>query len=123
MIKGLGTDLVEVARMAQKIVKPGFLNIAFSESEIDYCNNKKYPAQHFAARFAAKEAYMKAIGTGWSDTANFNEIEIRNNTESKPSLHLSGATLSFFSKSRYKKIFVSMSHTSTMSNATIIITA
>ena len=123
MIKGLGTDLVEVDRMAQRIKRPEFLRIAFTESEINHCNNKKHPAQHFAARFAAKEAYMKAIGKGWSNEADFKEIEIRNNTEGKPSLHLTGTTLFFFRKSRYKHIFVSLSHTSTMANATVIITA
>ncbi len=123
MIKGLGTDLVEVDRMAQRILNPGFQSIAFTTSEIEQCTGKKNPAQHFAARFAAKEAYMKAIGKGWSNEADFKDIEIRNNTEGKPSLHLSGATLSFFRKSRFKHIFVSLSHTSTMANATVIITA
>jgi holo-[acyl-carrier protein] synthase len=58
MIKGLGTDLVDVARMALKIANSSFLKTAFTDSEIEYCQDKKRPPQHFAARFAAKEAYM-----------------------------------------------------------------
>jgi len=123
MIKGLGTDLVDVNRMALKIKKPAFLSIAFSESEIEYCTGKKHPSQHFAARFAAKEAYMKAIGTGWSKEANFKDIEIINNDQGEPSLNLKGSTLTFFHQSKFKHIFVSMSHTTTMASATVIITS
>jgi len=81
MIKGLGTDLVEVERMALKIKKNSFLSESFTLKEIDYCQLKKYPAQHYAARFAAKEAYMKAIGKGWSKEATFKEIEVENSEE------------------------------------------
>ncbi len=122
MIKGLGTDLVEVSRMAVKIKKNEFLILAFSTSEISYCESKKSPSQHFAARFAAKEAYMKAIGSGWINKANFKEIEVRNNTEGAPIITLYGDTLSYFNQSKFKHIFVSLTHTKSMASATVIIT-
>ncbi len=123
MIKGLGTDLVEVDRMAEKINKTGFLKLAFTENEISYCNGKKYPAQHFAARFAAKEAYMKAIGKGWSKEANFKDMEIIHNELGAPSLQLKGATLDFFHQSGLSQIVLSMSHTASMAIATVIVTS
>ena len=123
MIKGLGTDLVEVGRMALKIKKPEFIALTFTKSEISYCKSKKYPPQHFAARFAAKEAYMKAIGSGWSNEANFKEIEVCNNSEGAPIITLYDDTLSYFNHSKFKHIFVSLTHTETMASATIIITA
>jgi len=123
MIKGLGTDLVEVSRMALKINKPKFLALAFTKSEINYCELKKNPAQHFAARFAAKEAYMKAIGTGWSNKANFKEIEVLNNEEGAPNINLYSDSLAYFNQSKYKHIFVTLTHTVGMASATVIITA
>jgi len=122
MIKGVGTDLVEVKRMALKIKKDSFLSEAFTLNEINYCQFKKYPAQHYAARFAAKEAYMKAIGKGWSKEATFKEIEITNSEEGAPSLKLVGNTLQYFNQLNYKHIFVSLSHTASMASATVIIT-
>lgn len=123
MIKGLGTDLVEVSRMAKKINRDGFLKLAFTENEITYCSGKKCPAQHFAARFAAKEAYMKSIGTGWSKEANFKEIEIIHNEHGAPSLQLKGATLDFFHRSGLSQILLSISHTVSMASATVIVTS
>ena len=122
MIKGLGTDLVDVIRMEQKTGKVNFLKTAFTDREIAYCIGKKNSAQHFAVRFAAKEAYMKAIGSGWSKESDFKEIEIINDKNGKPGLQLIGTTSSFFHESGCKNIFVSLSHTKTMAMATVIIT-
>ncbi len=123
MIKGLGTDIVEVERMAKKVKKNSFLMEVFTIKEIEYCQLKKHPAQHYAARFAAKEAYMKAIGKGWSKEANFKEIEITKTKEGAPSILLSGNTLLSFTQLNYKHIFVSISHTTSMASSTVIITA
>jgi holo-[acyl-carrier protein] synthase len=121
MIKGLGTDLVDIDRMASKIEKEAFLKITFTEGEISYCQGKKYPAQHYAARFAAKEAYMKAIGTGWSKEADFKEIEVINIKSGQPIIKLLGGSLTFFQQSNFNHIFVSLSHTDKIANATVII--
>jgi len=122
MIKGLGTDLVEVSRMREKIKKEGFLSIVFTKEELHYCKLKKHPSQHFAARFAAKEAFMKAMGTGWSKNAAFNEIEVLNNELGAPYINLHGNTKANYKKVNYANIFLSMSHTSSMASATVIIT-
>ena len=121
MIKGLGTDLVDVVRMEEKVLRPSFIKAAFTKLEIAYCHTKKHPAQHYGARFAAKEAYMKAVGTGWGDHAEFKEIEVVRNTDGKPEISLSGNTLEYFNKLGYTQILVSLSHTKTTAMATVII--
>lgn len=123
MIRGVGIDVVDIQRMAAKIGKSGFTQVAFTESEIAYCEPKKHSAQHYAARFAAKEAYMKAIGKGWSNEADFKEIELAKNEEGKPEIILKGRTLSYFRESDYKEIHVSFSHTENTATAIVILTA
>lgn len=121
MIKGLGTDLVDVIRINEKIKRPSFVRAAFTENEILYCEKKKYQGQHFGARFAAKEAYMKAVGTGWGNQAEFKEIEVVNNADGKPEITLHGATLTHFNRMNFNTISVSLSHTKTNAMATVII--
>ena len=69
MTKGIGIDIVDVERMAKRIEKLEFMNLVSTKLEMGYCRTKKHQAQHFAARFAAKEAYMKALGLGWTSDA------------------------------------------------------
>src|ERR1700731_3199466 len=95
MISGVGIDIVEVERMAASINKGnGFREMIFSKTEIAYCELKKNRFEHYAARFAAKEAFFKALGTGWIENTLFNEVEIINNIDGKPEIHLSGSTQS-----------------------------
>ena len=85
MIAGVGTDMIEVERIAVKIAKEsGFRELVFSEKEISYCETKAHKFEHYAARFAAKEAFFKALGTGWLNGTAFNEIEITNDAAGKP---------------------------------------
>ncbi|MBC7827723.1 MAG: holo-ACP synthase [Chitinophagaceae bacterium] len=122
MIIGVGTDLIEVERVAGKISKDeGFRELVFTVREIAYCEAKANKFQHYAARFAAKEAFLKAIGTGWISGIAFNEIEITNDQEGKPSLKLIGATLKFLETRGICRIWVSLSHLSTISSAVVII--
>ncbi len=94
MIVGIGTDIIDVNRIHRVIERnPAFVTKVFTPREIDYCNAKAAKAQSFAARFAAKEALMKALGTGWAMGISWQDIEVMNNTEGKPVLHLSGAAL------------------------------
>jgi holo-[acyl-carrier protein] synthase len=66
MIFGIGTDLIEIERVADRIEKKtGFRELVFTPNEINYCEAKTFKYEHYAARFAAKEAFLKAIGTGW----------------------------------------------------------
>ncbi len=122
MIAGLGTDIVEVHRIAEKIAKEsGFRELVFSPNEIAYCESKTRKFEHYAARFAAKEAFLKALGTGWKNGTSFNEIEIINDESGKPKLVLYGETEKTLSHIDIRKISVSLSHIQEMASATVII--
>ena len=122
MIFGIGTDLIEVERVAEKMEKKaGFKELVFSPDEIIYCETQTYKYEHYAARFAAKEAFLKAIGTGWRNGTAFNEIEIYNDDEGKPELRFLGHTAKTITEMKLGKIFVSLSHLKTMACAMVII--
>ena len=122
MIAGVGTDLIEVERVAGKISKEeGFRELVFTPGEIAYCEAKANKFQHYAARFAAKEAFLKAIGTGWITGIAFNEIEITNDEQGRPLLSLIGATSKFLEARGIGKTWVSLSHLSNISSAVVVI--
>ncbi|MBC7687230.1 MAG: holo-ACP synthase [Aquabacterium sp.] len=122
MIAGLGTDMIEVERVAVKIAKEsGFRELVFSKKEIDYCEAKANKFEHYAARFAAKEAFFKAIGTGWLDGTAFNEVEITNDEKGKPVLALLGETALAIAAMNFKNILVSLTHLKTIASAVVII--
>ncbi|MBP9099729.1 MAG: holo-ACP synthase [Ferruginibacter sp.] len=122
MIYGIGIDLIEVERVAEKIGKlSGFRELVFSKNEIEYCELRANKFEHYAARFAAKEAFFKAIGTGWRDGTAFNEIEIINEENGKPVMSFLGKTAASVSKLNLGKIAVSLSHLKTMATAIVII--
>lgn len=122
MIHGVGTDIAETERFNRKLSDEKFLSTVFTSEEIAYCQAQGHPEQHFAARFAAKESYMKALGTGWALGADFKEINLVKNSEGAPSIELLGGTKSYFDKSGLKDIFVSLSHTASYAVAYVIIT-
>lgn len=119
MIEGLGTDIIEIARMRNSIERHGlhFLNRLFSQKEQDYCYRFQDPSPHFAGRFSAKEAIVKALGTGFGEQASWHDIEILNDDLGKPIVYLS-ETL----KKKYKnpKILLSISHCTNYATATAI---
>ena len=122
MIFGIGTDLIEVERVADKMEKKaGFKELVFSPDEIIYCEAKANKYEHYAARFAAKESFLKAIGTGWRNGTAFNEIEIYNDAAGKPELRFLGNTAKTIAELKPGTIFVSMSHLKTMASAIVII--
>lgn len=122
MIFGIGTDLIEVARVAEKMEKKaGFKELVFSPDEIVYCEARTFKYEHYAARFAAKESFLKAIGTGWRNGTAFNEIEIYNDEEGKPELRFLGNTAKTIAALKPGNIFISMSHLKTMASAIVII--
>jgi holo-[acyl-carrier protein] synthase len=122
MIWGIGTDIIEVDRVAEKMGKnTGFKELVFSANEIAYCDAKPNKYQHYAARFAAKEAFFKALGTGWATGTAFNEVEIINDEAGKPSIHFCGNTAITIAAMKLGQIAVSLSHIKTMATATVII--
>ncbi|MEO6316918.1 MAG: holo-ACP synthase [Chitinophagaceae bacterium] len=122
MITGIGTDIVEVSRIAEKIGKEhGFRELVFSVNEIAYCEAATHKYEHYAARFAAKEAFFKAIGTGWANGTAFNEIEIVHGDKGQPQLNLLGNTATTLLKESIGRIFVSLAHTKAMATAVVMI--
>lgn len=111
MIVGIGTDIIEVERIKGAIERMGkrFLDRVFTKTEQEYCetfNENKW--EHYAARFAAKESFSKAIGTGITEGFKLNEIGIRNEKNGKPVLELSGGLKEKWGHCSY---FISLSHT------------
>ena len=119
MIEGIGIDVIEVSRIADKLDKPGFTDKVFSLKEIAYCEKQGLNrAQHYAARFAAKEAFLKAMGKGLQFSNELSEIEITHNADGKPTLELLGS-LAEVGKSL--KIQVSLSHIQSTACAVVVI--
>ena len=122
MVTGLGIDTVEVTRIAEKIGKEnGFRELVFSAGEIAYCEKKPHKYEHYAARFAAKEAFFKAIGTGWLNGTAFNEVEVVNDERGKPAIRFLGETFVTAKDWPIGAILVSLTHTKTTAAAVVII--
>ena len=122
MIAGLGIDIVDIERIAEKLNKgAGFRDLVFSANEIAYCESKPNKFEHYAARFAAKEAFFKALGTGWLNGTAFNEVEIVNNELGKPEVVLLGETNVTISAMGLTNIMVSLTHIKTAASAVVII--
>ncbi len=122
MITGIGIDMIEVERVAEKISKEqGFRELVFTSTEIEYCEMKTNKYEHYAARFSAKEAFFKALGSGWRNGTAFNEIEISNNENGKPVLNLLGNTAKLLASERIDNISVSLSHLKSTASAVVII--
>jgi holo-[acyl-carrier protein] synthase len=122
MITGVGIDMIEVERVASKIQKEsGFREFVFCADEIAYCESKAKKYEHYAACFAAKEAFLKAIGTGWSNGVAFNEIEIIHEPGGKPTIILNGATAELVYKAGPVNILVSLTHLQNMAAAVVIL--
>ena len=114
--------MIEVSRVATKIGKEsGFREMVFSAGEIEYCEPKANKEEHYAARFAAKEAFLKAIGTGWKNGTSFHEIEVRHDEEGSPELYLLGETAKTLAPLDITKIFVSLSHLKAIASAVVVI--
>lgn len=122
MIFGIGTDIIEVERIEKQLEKnSGLKEKLFTPNEIAYCETKKNKAQHYAARFAAKEAFLKAIGTGWRDGLQFDEIEVTNDLLGKPAIMLYGKTKDFVAEINITNIQVSLTHIRDVVNAIVIV--
>jgi holo-[acyl-carrier protein] synthase len=117
MVIGIGIDLVEVRRVKALLKKPNLGRI-FTAQEIKYCRSKPNPAESFAARFAAKEAFLKAIGTGWgtAQSPRLNEIEVQ-----MKDLLLTGKAKSICRKLKLIRTHLSLTHTRDYAMAVVIL--
>jgi len=125
MILGIGIDLVEVDRITRSLQKgDGFKNLVFSEAEQQLCEQKIKPFESYAARFAAKEAFLKALGTGMEITTELNQIEVLSSAKELPFIRLS-KTLSQLVKKHVSKqeikIHVSLTHTQHQASAVVLL--
>src|ERR1700756_1974130 len=113
MIVGTGIDIAEVPRVAQAIRRFGdkFLRRVFTDGEIRYCDSKANPAERFAARFAAKEAAMKALGTGWNHGVRWRDIEVCRQRGGRPTVVFYGKAAEFAAKLGAVRVALSLSHT------------
>ncbi|MDP8201035.1 MAG: holo-ACP synthase [Candidatus Tenebribacter burtonii] len=122
MIFGIGIDNIEVVRIKKQIddsIK--FKEKIFTAKEIKYCESKKNYAESYAVRFAAKEAFLKAIGTGWSNGIQFKDIEILNDKKGKPVVCLHGKAKQIKLDKELGNIQVSLSHLKEIATAIIIV--
>jgi len=125
-IFGIGTDIINIKRIESSFKKNGqsFKEKIFSKKEILYCDSKKNPYPYYAKRFAAKEAFSKAIGTGIRKGIDFKNIEISNNKLGKPSILLKGNTATTFKKiikSKKYIIYLSLSDDLPWAQATVVV--
>lgn len=122
MILGTGIDIVEVARIRRSMEKnEGFSRLVFAPEEIAYCQDRRSAFQHFAGRFAAKEAFFKALGTGWSGNLAFHDVCILNDTLGKPFIQLRGETQKALKDKESCTFHLSISHSEHYATAFVII--
>ncbi len=111
MIFGIGTDIIAISRMERSLEShPRFAERIFTPGEISYCESKANKAQSYAARFAAKEALMKAIGTGWDGSINWIDIEVVNNEQGNPAFITHGKTKAFLESIGMTRLHLSLTH-------------
>jgi holo-[acyl-carrier protein] synthase len=109
MVRGIGIDILEITRIRQSIEEGGdrFLDRVFTPGEIAYCSAKHEMYQHFAARFAAKEAVSKALATGWAGDFTWKSVEVMNDPSGRPGVALHGRLRDLLAPS---SIYLSISH-------------
>lgn len=125
MIAGIGTDIVVIDRF-QRFIDEGkttLLQRLFTEQERAVCDARKGSAAGYAARFAAKEAFLKALGLGLRDGLSWQDMEVINDELGKPDLHLSGRALEIFSAKRLGTIHLSLSHDGGYAVAMVVLEA
>jgi len=123
MIVGTGIDIAEVPRIADSIARFGqrFLERVYTEGERRYCDSKANRVERYAARFAAKEAAMKALGTGWSHGVRWRDIEVARKPGSRPTIVFYGKAAEFAATLGTVNVALSLTHTSDMAFAQVIL--
>jgi holo-[acyl-carrier protein] synthase len=111
-IVGVGIDIVECLRIAQMIERHGelFITRVYTDTEIEYCTARKAATQHYAGRWAAKEAVLKALGTGWRRGIGWRDIEIRNDAKGAPTVKLRGGARDVMERAGIHRMHLSISH-------------
>ncbi|MCX5843938.1 MAG: holo-ACP synthase [Deltaproteobacteria bacterium] len=123
MIYGIGTDLVEVNRIEKIIQRWGerFTEKVYSRNEIDYCTRKACPAIHYAARFAAKESFLKSLGIGLGMGISLKDIEVINDAKGNPQLKMNERIREVLDTHGITSVHISMTHTREHAHAAVIL--
>ncbi len=118
-ILGIGTDIVECPRIGKMVENHGelFLRRVYTDREIRYCQSRKHAIEHFAGRWAAKEAILKALGTGWSRGVAWTDIEVRNGPGGQPRVLVGGGAKEAAIRKGIGDILISISHCRTYATA------
>jgi holo-[acyl-carrier protein] synthase len=122
VIVGLGLDMAEIDRIAEVLTRHGarMLERLYTPREITYCESHKNKFERYAARFAAKEAAMKALGTGWRRGVRWRDIEVVNAPGGKPTLRLEGAARQIADSLRARNISLTITHSGNLAVAQVI---
>ena len=120
MIHSVGIDVIEIRRMEQSLARFGtrFRRRVFTEEECRYCDGRAEPPVHFAARFAAKEAMMKALGTGWGNGVDWKQIQVISHSGRPPLLAVSGRAADLCGSMR---IHLSLTHSRLIAAAVVVL--
>ncbi len=123
MIVGSGIDLIEIERIQHSVDRfgPRFLDRVYTSAEQEYCLRKRNAAESLAARFAAKEAGAKALGTGISHGVSWLEIEVEREAGGRPTLRFSGRAAQFAERLGVKRAALSITHTGTLAIASVVL--
>ncbi|NWG13617.1 MAG: holo-ACP synthase [Acidobacteria bacterium] len=123
MIVGTGVDIVATGRFGAVLERQGerFIQRVFTSAEQEYCRAHRNPITHYAARFAAKEAFLKALGTGWAGGIRWLDIEVLRDPGAAPSIRLQGIAAQVASEKHVSTVHVSLSHSDEAAVATVIL--
>jgi holo-[acyl-carrier protein] synthase len=121
-IIGIGTDITECLRIARMIERHGelFIDRVYTPDEIKYCRSRKQSTQHFTGRWAAKEAILKALGTGWRKGISWRDMEVRNEPGGRPVVAVRGGLKEVIQQLGIADVLVTISHCRTHATATAV---
>ena len=121
-IVGLGTDIIEIVRIGRMVERHGelFLTRVYTDEEIRYCQRRKECFQHFAGRWAAKEAVMKTLGTGWTRGVGWRDIEVQTLKSGQPIVQVHGGAKEFANKLGISDVLITISHCRAYATATAL---
>lgn len=117
-----GVDLVPIARIARLVSEqPAILETIFTSRELAYCDGKRRRFEHLAARFAAKEAVLKAFGTGLGTGMSWTDVEVVNEISGRPTVQLHGAVADYAARYGFSNLDISLSHTADLAIAQVVV--
>ena len=122
-VRGIGVDLVQIPRMREVIARwqERFLERVFTDAEIAYCRARRDPVPHFAARFAAKEAALKALGTGWAHGLAFRQVEVTRDERGAPGLRFHDAAAARARALGVERALLSITHDGAVAAAVVVL--